>query len=86
MLILCGLDIHRVPLAPELSEEDKRAVQNVAVIVEFLVGSRTDSSETLQQVAPLLPEVAAQMLPEILSRLTSRIAARALRELCISPA
>ena len=77
--------MHRVPLSPHLTEEDKRAVDNVAVIVEFLVGSRTDSSDTLQQVAPLLPEVALQMLPEIVSRLTSRIAARTLRELYMLP-
>ncbi len=76
---------HRVPLSPHLTEEDRRAVDNVAIVVEFLVGSRTDSSETMQQVAPLLPEVAAQMLPGIISRLTSRIAARTLRELYMLP-
>ena len=40
----------------------------------------------MPEVAPLLPQVAAQMLPEIVTRLTSRISARALRELYLSPA
>ena len=77
--------VDRVALSPHLTEDDTRAVENVATVVEFLVGSGTDSSETFQQVAPLLPEVAAQMLPEIFSRLTSRIVARTLRELYVLP-
>ncbi|BDA45558.1 Uncharacterized protein sll0005 [Coccomyxa sp. Obi] len=84
-ILLPGAARSWVPLTPHLTEEDKRAMDNVATIVEFLVGSRTDSSDTLQQIAPLLPEVAAQMLPEIVSRLTSRIAARTLRELYMLP-
>lgn len=71
----------RVSLAPRITEEDRRAVDNVAVIIEFLVGSTSSGSETMQQVAPLLPEVAVQMLPEIFSRLASRIGARTLRDL-----
>lgn len=71
----------RVSLAPRITDEDRRAVDNVAVIIEFLVGSRGNSSETMQQVAPLLPEVAVQMLPEIFSRLASRIGARIIRDL-----
>ncbi|EIE20315.1 ABC1-domain-containing protein [Coccomyxa subellipsoidea C-169] len=84
-VLLPGAANSWVPLSPHLTEEDRRAVDNVAIVVEFLVGSRTDSSETMQQVAPLLPEVAAQMLPGIISRLTSRIAARTLRELYMLP-
>jgi len=74
----------RLPLAPELSAEDMRSVENVTVIMEFLVGS--SSSDVMPEVAPLLPQVATQMLPDIIGRLTSRISARALRELYLSPA
>ena len=82
--LLKGYRVCRLPLAPELSAEDRRSVDNVTVIMEFLLGS--SSSEVVPEVAPLLPQVAAQMLPEIVARLTSRISARALRELYLSPA
>ena len=75
--------LRRLPLAPELSPEDRRSVDNVTVIMEFLLGS--SSTDVMPEVAPLLPQVAAQMLPEIVTRLTSRISARALRELYLSP-
>lgn len=75
--------MHRLPVAPELTEEDKQSVENVAVIMEFLVGA--DGSDTLQEVAPLLPEVAVQMLPDIAGQLLSRVAARALREVYLVP-
>jgi aarF domain-containing kinase len=68
-----------------VTEEDKCAVENVAVVLEFLLASSGSNSETLRQVAPLLPEVAMQMLPEIFSRLVSRIGARTLRELYLLP-
>lgn len=74
----------RLPLAPELSAEDRRSVDNVTVIMEFLLGS--SSTDVMPEVAPLLPQVAAQMLPGIVTRLTSRLSARALRELYLSPA
>ena len=78
-LVLC-----RLPLRPGLSEEDRRSVDNVAVIMDFLMGS--SGSAVMPEVAPLLPQVAGQMLPEIISRLTSRLSARALRDLYLSPA
>ncbi len=73
----------RLPLAPELSAEDRRSVDNVAIVMEFLLGS--SSSAVVLEVAPLLPQVAAQMLPEVVTRLSSRISARALRDLYLSP-
>ena len=82
--LLEGFGLCRLPLAPELSAEDRRSVDNVTVIMEFLLGS--SSANVMPEVAPLLPQVAAQMLPEIVTRLTSRISARALRELYLSPA
>ena len=75
--------VRRLPLAPELSAEDRRSVDNVAVVMEFLLGS--SSSAVVPEVAPLLPQVAAQMLPEIVTRLTSRVSARALRDLYLLP-
>ncbi len=74
----------RLPLRPELSEEDRRSVENVAVIMDFLTGS--SGSAVMPEVAPLLPQVAGQMLPGIVARLTSRISARVLRDLYLSPA
>jgi aarF domain-containing kinase len=75
----------RLPLTPELTEEDRQSVENVAVIAQFLLGANT-GSDTLREVAPLLPEVAAQMLPGIAAALASRVAARALREAYLAPA
>ena len=71
-------------MTPELTEEDKKSVENVAVVMEFLVGA--DGGDTFQEVAPLLPEVAAQMLPDIAGLLLSRVAARALRDVYLAPA
>lgn len=56
-------------------------MDNVAVIMEFLVGANGSSSSVMPEVAPLLPQVAGQMLPDIIGRLSSRLSARALREL-----
>lgn len=77
------------PVAPPLSSDDRRVVDNVARIVNFLAGgsaARTLSagggpdSRVLAELAPLLPEVATQIVPELTRRLAGRITARFLRE------
>ncbi|CAK0782682.1 hypothetical protein CVIRNUC_005877 [Coccomyxa viridis] len=83
-ILLPGTPRSWLPLRPELSEEDRRSVENVAVIMDFLTGS--SGSAVMPEVAPLLPQVAGQMLPGIVARLTSRISARVLRDLYLSPA
>lgn len=40
--------------------------------------------EVVQELLPVLPSVATQLVPEIANRLVSRIVARTLRELAIS--
>ena len=44
-------------------------------------GSRTaDPSKVVRELGPLLPAVATEVLPELISRLNSRVAARTIRE------
>lgn len=38
-------------------------------------------SEVVRDLMPVLPEVARNILPELVNRLTSRVAARTLREI-----
>lgn len=76
-----------VPLVPSVSDEDRKVVANVTKIANFLAGG--DASRLLQaadprmaqELLPFLPAVANEILPELVQRLSSRIAARAVREL-----
>ena len=82
-------------MAPPLSDEDRRVVENVAKIVNFLTGGSAaralggggggaaDSARVLQELAPLLPEVATQVVPELSRRLAGRITARLIREIFV---
>ena len=45
--------VRRLPIAPELTEEDQQSVENVAVIMEFLVGA--NGSDTFREVRPPAP-------------------------------
>lgn len=45
-----GRTVCRLPIAPELTEEDQQSVENVAVIMEFLVGA--NGSDTFREVRP----------------------------------
>ncbi|CAK9230427.1 unnamed protein product [Sphagnum jensenii] len=79
-------------LIPVVTQEDEIVLNNVRCIVGFL-SAGTPSSRSLSQGGPLevmeivrellpvLPTVATQLLPEIVNRLTSRVMARALREI-----
>ncbi|XP_031482683.1 uncharacterized protein LOC116252511 [Nymphaea colorata] len=77
-------------LLPTVTEEDKVVLNNVQKVAEFLtsgspglrtMGQEVDSLRVLQELLPVLPSISARVLPEVLSRLTSRVAARLLREL-----
>jgi aarF domain-containing kinase len=70
-----------VPLAPEVSKEDERQVESVAKLVDFLAGGSARRLLTGQgsELLPLVPQVARQILPEVVMRLTSRVAARFIR-------
>lgn len=77
-----------MPLAPPLSEDDRRVVEAVAKVANFLAGGSVGRAlgggadlATLRQLAPLVPGVATEVVPELSRRLAGRIAARVLRDL-----
>lgn len=91
-ILLPGVRQSFFPLAPRVSEEDKLVVENVTKIVNFLTsGSDLTSFLLPQQMArnsalvnellPVLPTVATEILPELTGRLLSRITARVVRDL-----
>lgn len=85
---------------PRLSEEDEAVLYNTRRVVQFLGGMGNPNEEgrsgasTLAQeqlsallspeIVPLLPTLAADLGPDVLSRLSSRVAARFLREAFLS--
>lgn len=81
---LIGRRVRWIPLAPTLTPTDQAAVDNIAVVFDFLAGGRDRSGSAAAlalDLAPLLPSVAREVVPSLLGRLTSRVVARALREL-----
>jgi hypothetical protein len=74
-----------VPLAPPATPEDRRVVENVTKITQFLLGEGSDMAGRgfglSAEMLPFLPAVATEILPELSRRLLSRIAARSIREL-----
>ena len=94
-LLLPGSLLPRsVKLSPAVTEEDKATVESVTKLLNFLLrGSRSggeasggigasasDPSKVISELGPLLPAVATEILPELLSRLNSRLTARAIRD------
>ncbi|OAY28226.1 uncharacterized protein sll0005 [Manihot esculenta] len=73
-------------LLPTITEEDRIILNNVQKIVEFLTaGSRSSSqdmnvAQIIQELLPDLPGISARVLPEVLTRLSSRVAARIIRD------
>ncbi|KAL8484363.1 hypothetical protein ACS0TY_026877 [Phlomoides rotata] len=74
-------------LLPTITEEDKVILNNVQKIIEFLAAGTVSSSNggvnvsrVIQELLPVLPGISAKVLPEVLSRLSSRILARVLRD------
>lgn len=76
-------------LLPTVTEEDRIILNNVQKIVEFLTAgssiSRTSNQDVnvarvVQELLPVLPGISATVLPEVLSRLSSRIVARIIRD------
>ncbi|KAL8137943.1 hypothetical protein V2J09_003944 [Rumex salicifolius] len=79
--------IKPVMFLPTITKEDKVILSNVQRVLGFLtagVSARSnevmDVSRVTRELLPVLPGVSAQVLPELLSRLSSRIMARLLRE------
>lgn len=76
-------------LLPTITEEDKVILNNVQKVVEFLTAgssiSRTsnqgvDVARVIQELLPVLPGISARVLPDVLSRLSSRVLARVIRD------
>ncbi|XP_062166121.1 uncharacterized protein LOC133872575 [Alnus glutinosa] len=76
-------------LLPTTTEEDKLILNNVQKVVEFLTAgssrSRTpdqgvDVVQVIQELLPVLPGISARVLPDVLSRLSSRVLARVIRD------
>ncbi|KAI3469930.1 hypothetical protein Pfo_026592 [Paulownia fortunei] len=79
--------IRTAALLPTITEEDKIILNNVQKIVEFLAAGTVASSnqgvnvpQVIQELLPVLPGLSAKVLPEVLSRLSSRIVARVIRD------
>jgi aarF domain-containing kinase len=76
-------------LVPSITEEDRVILNNVQKIVGFLTAGSSSSTssdqginvnQVIQEMLPLLPGLSVTVLPEILSRLSSRIMARVIRD------
>lgn len=73
------------PLAPEVTAEDAQQVDSVMKLLRFLAGgSGAGSVQSLltgsNDLLPLLPRVAGEIVPQVATRLASRIGARFVRE------
>ncbi|KAM7485476.1 hypothetical protein LguiA_001485 [Lonicera macranthoides] len=76
-------------LVPSITEEDRVILNNVQKIVGFLTAGSSSSrssnqvinvTQVIQEMLPLLPGLSVTVLPEVLSRLSSRIMARVIRD------
>ncbi|GBG74677.1 hypothetical protein CBR_g19084 [Chara braunii] len=84
--------VRPLTLSPSLTEEDRKVVDNVKKILEFFAAgtpledrlARAQGMQALMQVArdllPFLPNVATQIVPEVMNRLFGRIMARFIRD------
>ncbi|KAK7355361.1 hypothetical protein VNO80_14616 [Phaseolus coccineus] len=76
-------------LIPSITEEDEVILNNVQMVVEFLTAgsslSRTSDQvlnipKIIQELLPVLPGISVKVLPDVLSRLSSRVLARLIRD------
>eukprot|EP00198_Chlamydomonas_reinhardtii_P009358 XP_001698695.1 ABC1/COQ8 ser/thr kinase [Chlamydomonas reinhardtii] len=89
-VLLPGAPRTFLPLAPSLTEEDRRVVENVTKIAAFLSrGSGglqqglagSDGLAVAGELLPVMPAVATEIVPQLAQRLASRLTARAVREI-----
>ena len=87
----------QVRVSPNVTAEDNATVESVTKLLNFLLrGSRggdegsagqapvgADPARAVRELGPLLPAVATEVLPELVRRLNSRIAARTIREVFV---
>ncbi|XWS35106.1 hypothetical protein CRYUN_Cryun21dG0097800 [Craigia yunnanensis] len=76
-------------LLPSVTEEDRIILNNVQKILEFLTAGSSISAtsnqgvnvaQAIQELLPVLPGISARVLPQVLSRLSSRVLARLIRD------
>ncbi|CAD6248986.1 unnamed protein product [Miscanthus lutarioriparius] len=75
-------------LLPTITEEDRVILNNVEKVVKFLtsgtatptVGGDVNMVSVVQELLPVLPGISSKILPDVLSRLSSRVFARLIRE------
>nr|XP_016503324.1 PREDICTED: uncharacterized protein sll0005 [Nicotiana tabacum] len=75
-------------LVPSVTEEDRVILNNVQKVVQFLTAGTASNQglegatvpRVIQELLPVLPGFSAKVLPEILSRLSSRVMARLIRD------
>ncbi|XP_057459344.1 uncharacterized protein LOC130749983 [Actinidia eriantha] len=81
--------IRTAALIPTITEEDTVILSNVQKILEFLTAGSSvprssnqsvDVTRVVQELLPILPGISANVLPEVLSRLSSRVLARLIRD------
>lgn len=80
--------VRTAALLPTITEEDKVILNNVQKVVQFLTAGTSKSTidqdvnitYIIQELLPVLPGISAKVLPEVLSRLSSRVFARLIRE------
>ncbi|KAJ7979672.1 Protein kinase [Quillaja saponaria] len=74
---------------PTITEEDEVILNNVQKVVEFLAAGSSISrpsnqglnvTQVVQELLPVLPGISTKVLPEVLSRLSSRVLARIIRD------
>ena len=80
-----------IPLTPELDPEDRKVMENVRKLGDFLTGGDaaglvggSSDPRVIREMLPFLPNVATEIAPELFKRLASRLSARAVRELFVS--
>jgi aarF domain-containing kinase len=79
-ILLPGARAGRLPLVPELTAEDRVLVENISKLQEFLAPGGPDGmARMLASLGPREAAMAAELLPEIALRLSSRVSARLLR-------
>ncbi|KAM3356887.1 hypothetical protein P3S68_023601 [Capsicum galapagoense] len=80
--------IRPAALVPYVTEEDRIILNNVQKIIQFLTAGTASNqgleganvNKVIQELLPVLPGLSAKVLPEILSRLSSRVMARLIRD------
>ncbi|RLM79479.1 hypothetical protein C2845_PM12G30890 [Panicum miliaceum] len=75
-------------LLPTITEEDRVILNNVEKVVKFLTSGTATTTmngdvnmvSVVQELLPVLPGISSKILPDVLSRLSSRVFARLIRE------